>query len=441
MKTMVAVLLALLTSGVSSQAQNWPSFRGERAGGVADDQHLPTTWNVATGENIRWRTPLPGMSHASPVVWGPLVFVITAAAKDGPSALVLGDKGGIGLAEDSDSFTWTIYALDRATGEIVWSRAPYVGEPRARRHVKSSQANSTPATDGERVVAIFGSQGLAAFDMEGNLLWQKDLGVLDAGLFGDPSSNWGHASSPILHEGKVIVQVDRHGDSYVAAFDAGSGESLWKISRDEKPVWATPTLVTTASRTELVVVGGDFDRGLDPATGKELWRFPRDYQVKTPTPIAAGDLIVLAGGYRGKPVYALRQGGVGEIGAAWTSGPGGPYTSTPIVYDQRLYFVRDTGILTSMSLADGASIYRERLDSTFSASPVASDGKLYFVGEDGAVFVVQAGAEFRLLARNDMGEPSMASPAISHGTLFVRTQSALYAIAQDAEPAAAGGTD
>jgi outer membrane protein assembly factor BamB len=420
-----------------SWSQNWPSFRGQFARGVADGQDLPVSWNVKSGENVLWKTPIPGMGHSSPVVWGDRVFVTTAVAA-GEVGLVLGDEGGIDLSGDTQAQSWRVYCLDRRNGEILWSKELYSGEPRAKRHVKSSHANSTPATDGETVVAILGPQGMVALDMEGNERWRVDLGVLDPGLFGDPSSSWGHASSPVIDGDRVFVQVDRHSGSFLAAYDLANGEEIWQVKRAEKPIWATPTLHLDGERSQLIVLGGDFDRGYDPVTGEELWRFHRDLEVKTTTPIVADDLIILSGGYRGRPLYAVKSAARGDVSVgegektgeylAWTSEPGGPYTSTPVVYRDYIHFARNTGIVSVLALATGERVYRERLDSTYSASAVASDGKIYLTGEEGVVTVIKAGPEFEILGRSDMGEPCMATPAISQGALFIRTRGHLYSI-------------
>lgn len=429
--------LAVTVMVPSVTAQNWPQFRGEFARGAADGQDLPTSWNVESGENVRWVAEIPGMGHSSPVIWKDQVFVTTAVAESDPD-LVLGDDGGIDLAQDSAEHSWRIYSLAKETGEILWFKEAFKGKPSAARHVKASQNNSTPATDGRYVVAIFGAEGLVVYDLEGQEVWRKDLGVLDPGLFGDSESQWGYSSSPVILENLLIVQVDRHTDSFVAAFNLPTGNEVWRIARNEKPIWATPTLNITAQRSEVIVAGGDFDRGLDPSTGKELWRFARDYQVKTTTPLVAQDLIVLSGGYRGKPLFALHVGASGDIslaegetsneGVAWVSEPGGPYTSTPIVLGDVIYFVRNTGILTALDLGTGELVFRHRLGGNFSASPVASDGKIFFASEEGVISVVAAKSEPEVLATNDMGESCMASPAISDKTLFVRTTSKLYAI-------------
>jgi outer membrane protein assembly factor BamB len=282
---------------------------------------------------------------------------------------------------------------------------------------------------------------MAAFDFDGNVKWKADLGVLDPGLHRDVTSSWGYGSSPMIHGGRLFVQIDRHSDSYLAAFDVETGERLWTVPRDEWPVWATPTVVKTGDREELVVQGGNYARAYDPATGKELWRLADDAKVKIPTPFASDGLIVLSGGFRGRPMLAVRPGGSGDISlaegktsgphVAWQSEPGGPYMCTPVAYDGLLYSVTDTGILQVLDLKTGERLHRERTDATHAASPVASDGHLYMATEDGEVLVYKAGRDPELLARNAMGEPCLATPAIAGQTLFVRTAGHLFAIAED----------
>ena len=423
-------LFALCLAPATLAAQDWPSFRGPGARGVADGQDLPVTWNVTTGENVRFETALPGLGHSSPIVWGEQVFLTSAETAELPP-LRLGDEGGIDLAADDAEFTWKVLAVDKRSGEILWRKDVVTARPRARRHVKSSQANATPATDGKVLAVILGSEGLFVFDLDGKELWRTDLGTLDPGLFGDPSSSWGHASSPIVHQGRVIVQVDRHTDSFLAAYDAKSGRQLWKVARDERPGWATPTIHQGAERSELIVLGSVHARGYDPQTGGELWRFKDEAEVKTPTPFVAGDRLILAGGYRGRPIHALPLGASGDLTerVLWTSESGGPYTSTPVAYRGFVFSVANEGILNVWDLTSGERLHRNRTREHHSASIVASDGKLYLAGEGGEMIVVRASKELEELARNDMGDTLMATPAISDGTLYVRTRSALFAIA------------
>jgi outer membrane protein assembly factor BamB len=424
-------------------AQQWATFRGPSAGGVADGQRLPTRWDAKAGTNVRWKTPIPGMGHSSPIVWGDRIF-LTSAVSPGAPKVVLGDEGGIDLANEREAHSWRLFCVSAGDGKILWQTEAFTGAPKASRHVKSSQANATPATDGKTVVAIFGSEGLAAFDYEGRLKWKADLGRLNPGLLGDASSEWGHGSSPIIFEDLAIVQVDRHRDSFLAAYDLATGKRVWSVARDERPVWATPTLIQAGGHPELVVVGGLYTRGYDPRRGVELWRFKDEAEVKTPTPFVSDGVIVLAGGYRGRPILALKPGGKGDLSVAadaakgpfraWRTEAGGPYTSTPVAYHGLLFGARDEGILFAYDMATGERVWRERSNATHSASLVASDGKVFVPTEGGEVLVLEAGRTHRVLARNDMGETLMATPAIAGGTLYLRTRGHLYAIAEAAAP-------
>jgi len=224
-------------------ARNWPGFRGENAAGNGDGQGAVVEWDVDTQQNIRWKTAIPGISTASPVVWGNRVFVVTAVSSAGDKTFRTGLYGDVAPVNDLSEHTWKIYCLDKATGKILWERDAFKGVPKVKRHTKSSQASSTPVTDGRRVVAIFGSIGmLAAWDMDGKPLWQTDIGVLDSGWFFDPDTQWGHSSSPIIHADTEIVQADRYKDSFIAAYHAATGKERWRTGRDEISSWGTPTV-------------------------------------------------------------------------------------------------------------------------------------------------------------------------------------------------------
>lgn len=437
----LCLFLSLTVAAV--HAQNWPSFRGTNASGVADGSRPPTTWNAEKQQNILWKTAIPGLSHASPIIWGNRVFVITAISSDAKASFNAKDRG-IGLANDDVKHTWRIYCLDKRTGRILWEKTAYEGVPRAKRHVKATQANSTPATDGRYVVALFGSEGLDCYDLKGKLLWRQDLGVLNPGLWDDPTSSWGHASSPIIHRNLVIVQADGHKQSFIAAFNLKTGKQAWRVERGEITSWATPTIREAKDRTELIANGGRYIRGYDPLTGKELWRFSdNNTQVKMQAPLVANGLIYITGGYPpGRAMYAFKPGAVGDISLkagqetnefiAWRSSKGSPYTPTPIIYEDLLYTCADNGVLSAYGAKTGTLVYQERLASSFSASPVAAGGKLYLASQDGEVFVVKAGRKYELLATNPMGQALMATPAISVGMLIVRAENYIYAIGERA---------
>jgi outer membrane protein assembly factor BamB len=439
MKSLLISLL-YLSIPLTVNAQNWPSFRGPNASGVAEGTKPPTNWDVEKSQNVLWTTPIPGLSHASPIVWGNRIFVITAVSSDAKTGFIAKDRG-IGLATDEAKHTWMIYAIDQQNGKVVWSRTAYEGVPRAKRHVKATQANSTPVTDGRYVVALFGSEGLAAYNFkDGKLVWKQDLGVLNPGLWDDKESSWGHSSSPIIFRDLVIVQADGHKQSFIAAYNLKDGKQAWRVERNEITSWTTPSIYEGRSRTELIVNGGRYVRGYDPLTGKELWRFAdNDTQVKMQAPLVANDLIYITGGYPpGRAMYAFRPGAVGDISLksgetkndflAWSTANGSPYTPTPLIYGDLLYALADNGVLSAYDAKTGERIYQQRLPSSFSASPVAADGKLYLASEDGDVFVVKAGRQYELVTKNPMGQPLMATPAISDGMLIVRGEKAIYGL-------------
>jgi outer membrane protein assembly factor BamB len=443
------IAIAFLFAPSAAIAQQWPSFRGVDGSGVAPRTATPpVSFDVAASRNVAWRTPIPGLGHSSPIVWNDRVYVTTAVAASGTASVKTGDvkAAGIDSATDIGTHTWRLIAIDRNTGAIVWDRAVHKGVPRLKRHVKASHASATPATDGRVIVALLGSEGLFCFDMNGTLRWKQDLGVMDVGLVDDPSYQWGPASSPVIFENLVIVQNDRHKDSVLAAYDLETGKRVWQTARDELPSWATPFIFGRgADGPQLVTNSGKFIRGSDPLTGKERWRLSdRATQVKVPTPIAAGDLIIVTGGYpsAGRPIYAIRPNLSGEVteaaALAWKSERGSPYTPTPLAYELTLYVCTDNGILSAYEILSGRRIYQQRVSPSaggFSASPIAAAGRLYLTSEDGEIFVVRAGPKFELLATNKLGEVTMATPAVAGPMLIVRTRSGLIGVREGGRPA------
>jgi outer membrane protein assembly factor BamB len=436
--------IALFALVVAASAQNWPSFRGPGASGVSDGQNLPVRWDAQRRVNVLWKTEIHGLAHSSPVVWGERVFLTTAVSGK-PGATFKPGLYGEGTASDDLSVQqWKVICLERATGKVLWERIAYQGVPKEKRHIKSTYANATPATDGRVVVASFGSQGLYAYTPAGDLLWKRDLGRFDVGAYDAPEFEWGTASSPILYKDLVIVQCDQQKGSFLAALDAKTGATVWRTERDELPSWGTPAIFPTKARAELVTNGSNFIRGYDPASGQELWRLGGSSKITAPTPVASDDLIVVASGRRPEaPIFAIRAGASGDItpasgesssrSVAWSKGQRGPYMPTPLIYGGYVYILGNAGIFDCYALADGREIYRQRIPdagSGFSASPVASDGKIYLSGEDGEMVVVKAGPKFELLARNDMADPVMATPAISGGMMIIRSQHYVWAIGQ-----------
>jgi len=409
---LVGLLLSAGTTAV--RTETWPQWRGPSLNGTSPDTGLPTRWDRRNG--IQWSLAMPGTSASTPIVWNGHVFLSVAE----------GD-------------TLSLWALDRVTGTVRWKRPLGGGNQTPRKHNMSSPS---PVTDGTRVWVMTGTGRLTAFDFAGTALWTRDL-QQEYGRFGQ---QWGYASSPLLHDGALYVQVV-HGmftddPSYVLRIDGRTGRTVWKTNRPssalrESPdAYTTPALWRHGGTVEVVVTGADVVTGYDPATGHEVWRAgglnPNNHfaQRIVASPIAAGDLLYAPS--RDRPLLAIRAGGRGDISrshVAWTSNDG-PDVPTPVTDGTHLYVVRDNGVLWCLDARTGARVYGpQRLRSgTYSASPVLADGKLYATSEDGVTSVVRTGPTFELLAENDLDDYVLASPAISDGQLFLRTTGHLWAI-------------
>lgn len=421
----------------------WPSFRGPQASGVAAGS-APRIWDMESGLNVLWKAPVPGLGHSSPVIWDDHVFITTAVARDSQEIKV-GQYGSGWSADDNGEQRWQILAFDRESGHLLWQRTAHQGTPKIRRHPKATHANSTPATDGKRVAAFFGSEGLYVYDMDGQELWRKDLGVLHSGSYMMPPAQWGFGSSPILHDDKVIVQCDILKNSFLAVFDADDGHEIWRSPRDEFPTWSTPTVIRRDGIEQVVVNGFKHMGAYDLADGKELWHLTGGGDIPVPTPIYAHGLIYLTNAHGAQsPVYAIRPDGSGDISLegdatsnqhiAWSVPRGGAYMPTPLVYGDELYVCRDKGILRCFDAKTGVEHYKERIDTNagFTASAVAADGYLYYPSETGEIHIVKAGPSFEKPTVVDMGETVLSSPAIAFDTLFVRTRNHLVALRQGA---------
>ncbi len=293
---------------------SWPSFRGPQASGVVEGQNLPDQWDARNGENTLWRTPIPGLAHSSPIVWDHRIFLTSAISTDTKAGFRRGQYGDGDASNDLSRHKWMVYAIDKRNGKILWERVAHEGEPVDKRHIKSTYASSTPATDGRVVVASFGSQGVHAYDVDGRFLWRVDLGRLDLGAYDIPTFEWGPASSPIIWNGLVILQCDTQADSFLLALNAETGETVWKTERDELPSWGTPTVAMTPAGPELVTNAANFIRGYDPRSGKELWRLGGSSKITAPTPIFGGGLFVVASGRAPEaPIFAVRPGARGDV--------------------------------------------------------------------------------------------------------------------------------
>ncbi len=421
---------------------HWPGFRGSGASGVGDGIDPPTTWDVPSGGSLRWQVELPGLGHSSPIVWGDRVFVTTAVADALPQQIRTGLSGSGDPVDERVEHRWLVLAFDKRTGRKLWETEIGRDVPLTRRHFKASQASSTPVTDGRRIVAVFPTAGMACLDLDGGIRWRRSLGGLNAGAPGDPGLEWGFASSPLIHRSKVIVQVDVHEGAYLGAWDLDTGRPLWRTERDVVPSWATPSVLPAPGADELIVNGSTI-HGYDPETGRELWSLGPNSELVIATPVIGEGVAYVTAGYAPvKPIYAIRAGSRGALDPApaaghllWSQERGGAYMPTPLLYRGLLYVVHHNGVLVAYDARSGTAIFKSRFSrgGTFTASPIAANGKLYVATEEGSIYVLEAGPEYRELAVNDVGEPLLATPAVSEGLLLVRTPRRLLALAANGD--------
>ncbi|HET7113237.1 MAG TPA: PQQ-binding-like beta-propeller repeat protein [Pyrinomonadaceae bacterium] len=425
--------ISFLTAQVS--AGNWPQWRGPDGSGISTEKNLPAEWTAT--KNIKWKTPIDGRGHSSPIVWGNKIFLTTAIEGDvvpGAKAAkhVLGDKEFVhpDSVGANKKHTFKVIAINRDNGKILWQSVAWEGTPYDDRHRKSSYAASTPATDGKMVYAFFGAEGLYAFDFNGKLAWKAQLGNLG-------NLGMGTGTSPILFENLVIVQCDEEegAASFIVALDKKTGKEVWKTPRKVQVSWSTPLLVKTAKRAELITSGTESIISYDPATGKELWTHKGVESNAIPSPVANSEMVYLVAGFPAKIAMAIRLGGSGDLtgtpNVPWQHAKGTAYVPSPILYGDYLYLTTDRGILTCIDAKTGEIKYeggRIPIPATFTASPVAFDGKILMTSEDGDTFIVKAGPKHEIIGTNSVGEPVYASPAIADGRIYIRGEKHIYAI-------------
>jgi outer membrane protein assembly factor BamB len=460
--TLSIVLALFVTALAPAPDSTWPQFRGPAGRAVSTVSTLPASWS--TTMNVAWRVDVPGLAWSSPIVWGDQVIVTSAVGagrfKQASPGIYGNDyvaelqKQGLNddqimeklRARDLESpeevgeLRFMVYSFDVTTGKRRWEREAHKGLPIGGRHRKNTYASETPATDGERIYALFGNIGLFAFAMDGTPLWTYKI---------DPQPRYldfGTAASPVVHDGRVYIQDDNQKSSFLAAFDARTGALIWKTPRSGSGImlsgWSTPYVWVTPQRTEIVTLGPQFAISYD-LNGKELWRLKGVTQAN-PTPTEGDGLLYIGTGSQGeanRPLFAIRPGATGDISlaagaasnefVAWFQPRAAAYTSSPLVFNGRVYAVNDTGVLQVFDAKTGRELYKARVGgvgNTFSASPWACGGKVFFLSEEGDTFVVRPGDAYDEIGRNSLGEMALASPAVTRDGLFVRTQTKLYRI-------------
>jgi outer membrane protein assembly factor BamB len=445
--------------------ETWPGFRGHEMTGVAPAPvRVPERWSTA--ENVKWAAPIPGHGWSSPIVWGGTVFVTSAISPGAfkkPTPGLYGNEyiaemqaQGVSdeeigkraqardneLAAESGDIRYMVYALDAKSGRVKWEREAIRMKPFGGRHRKNTYASETPFTDGERLYVSFGMNvGLFVYSLDGTLLWKKQW---------DPRAiylDFGTASSPVVHAGRIYLLQDNEELPSLAAFDAKTGAEIWRTARKAgsfpvKSSWTTPFVWTNGRRTEIVTTGQGSVVSYD-LEGKELWRIGR-MSMPTSSPFAADGLLYVGTGSQGdanRPFYAVKPGASGDISLkpgesgnafiVWWHPRAAGYTPSALVHGGRAYLVHDTGILTVFDAKSGQQIYKVRVGGggqTFSASPVGVGPRVLLLTEEGTTFVIDAGPEYKEVAKNGLGEMTLASPAVAGNAIYIRTESKLYKI-------------
>jgi len=416
----------------------WPQWRGPQATGVSSTATPPVEWSE--GRNVRWKVETPGWGNSTPVVWGDRLYLTTAVATGesvpADSVPPPARAGGFRHPQVSSATEvqrFVVLAIERATGDLAWERSVGEGLPHEGRHEFGSFASPSPVTDGERVYASFGSRGLYALDMDGQVLWEKDLGDMTIKL------GFGEGSSPALHEEKLLFAWDHEGQSFMVALDKRTGEEIWRVDRDEMTSWATPLVVEHGGGAQVVTSATGLVRSYDVETGSQIWQTAGMTLNAIPSPVVGDGVVYLTSGFRGNALLAIRlseaRGDLSDTGAiVWQLDRDTPYVPSPLLYEGKLYLLkRNSGVLSCLDARTGDQLYQERLpgvENVF-ASPVAADGRLYFTGREGTTLVIGTGPELEVLASNRLDEHFDASMALVDGDVYLRGRSHLYCISEN----------
>jgi outer membrane protein assembly factor BamB len=418
--------------------KNWPQWRGPHANGVAPYGDPPVHWGE--NENVRWKIEIPGSGHATPIVWDDRVFVLTAVEMDKrakPGGQDPGSSppgGGPRTTTTTSKLDFSILAIRRADGQVLWQRSARQEVPHEGMHTTASWASSSPVTDGKHVYAYFGSRGLYCYDMQGKLEWSKDLGDMHT------RRGFGEGSSPALYGEHIVVNWDHEGQSFIVVLDKHTGKKLWKVERDEPTSWSTPLVVAGGGKPQVITSAANRVRAYDLATGKLVWHSNGMTLNVVPSPVVADDLVYVMSGFRGSALQAIRlsvaKGDItGTEAIAWTYDQDTSYVPSPLLYDDTLCFLKtNDGILTCLDPTTGGEHFaRQRLPDLGQvfASPVGAGGRVYIPGGNGATVVVKRGPKYKLLAENRLDDSFSASPALAGREIYLRGADHLYCLARD----------
>lgn len=432
----VLIGFAIIIYCTSSEADNWPQFRGASQDYTFPAEDIPTSWSDTT--NIRWKVPIEGRGWASPVVWENKIFVATAIKEvEGKDTAPPPDYRSGRVGKES-IYRWELHCIDRESGEELWKKIVFRGNPGVRTHPQNTYASETPTTDGTHVYVYFGMVGLFCYDMDGNLVWKKNLGQYK--MLGD----WGTSTSPILYESRLYIQIDNEDECFLLALEPANGEQLWKVERPKGSSWSTPYIWKNNVRTELVTNAEDV-RGYNPATGELLWTLAYPGGRASSSPTGNADVLIVGNERRndgGGVMYAVKAGASGDIspvapastskGVLWSTSEASPEFGSPLLYNGNVYlFGRNRGYTGAFNVMTGdlvEGINRLPKARSFWSSPWAYEGHIYCFDEGGTAFVLSAAPEIEFITTHALGEIVRASPAILEGTMFVRTENHLVCL-------------
>ncbi len=413
----LVVIAASELPGASDAVAHWPQWRGPFDNGVARTA-APTEWS--SGKNLAWKVAIPGLGNSSPIIWGDRIFVTTAvpaAALATGGGDMRGPRGGGGTGVGIEH-RFVVLCLDRNSGKILWERTAKVAKPHEGYHFRyGSFASNSPVTDGRRVYAFFGSRGLFCYDMDGKLIWQKDFAPMRMRL------GFGEGVAPVLDGNRIILNFDQQENSYIVVLDKRDGSEIWRAARNEESTWSQPLIVEQGGRPQAIVAATNKVRSYDAGTGKVIWECAGLGGNVIPAPVSAAGIVYVMSGFRNPNLMAIRLGREGDLTGSdavlWSNQRGNSYTPSPVLDDDKLYFVSDNGLLTCLNSKTGAPYYiQQRLPKpySFKSSPVAAGGKLYLATEDGDVVVVKMGEKYEVVATNKIAEEMfIASPAVADG--------------------------
>jgi len=424
-----AWLLAATVASDGAGERFWPQWRGPHATGVSRHATPPVEWSET--KNVRWKVEIPGRGSSSPVVWGDHLFLLSAV----PVGVVgPGSHQSRSAIQPRDVHRYTVLAIDRRTGRVLWERTAREERPRAPSMKDGTWASSSAITDGSRVFAFFESSGLYAYDMNGSPLWQKHFG--DKQMFAEVGES---GSTPALYGDRLVVVWDHRGESFIVTLDARTGAELWRRSRDEVDSWATPLVVTHERRAQVVTAAEKRLRSYDLETGDIVWESDGLTMNPIPSPVAEGGMVFAMSGFKGNRLSAIRladaRGDInGGKAVAWTLDRDTPYVPSPLLYDGLLYFLKNNaGILSAFDATSGRPHYQaQRIDGIpeVYSSPVAAQGRVYITGRDGTTVVLRHGSTLEVLARNTLDDGFDASAALVDGHIYLRGYRYLYDISE-----------